>query len=571
MHLYSADMAQAVSGYEVPPLCLPDCKGTYIRKLTSMSTIHCNTTGIIFKEISEIARGLKTCGLCWRVTFLLFVSILTIEAILLVFSANQFEKARLAEAEREALVTARTIIRASLIIDDMHSLDNTLTDSAISYSAFEEIGPILRKNSLLSGAVVFDESGMPSASFGDRPTITPFDEKDSRLSIDGTMDILWKPKRMDGSRFVAGRVDVTHIPEMVQAHVLKIVGLVLLISLSLTLTSMIILERVLLRPIRCVNTVLSDIARNPGNTSEDALFVKMGKRQVDEWVDVRKNLIFLTRCLRQAFLDIKEQQDQLAEAEKIKKISDAKSDFLANMSHDLRTPLNAIIGYSETINMEIFGPVGSERYREYIQDILESASQLKFLVDDLLDLGRIEAGTFELDEQWDNLLDTVRRAVFKCESTYSGVPAKTIQMHTGNVNPGLEIFADQKAMNRILTNLVGNSLDHAGPTAKTRVVIFGTSEGRFYIEIGDNGCGIDQDVVARITEAYFQAGPNIGRSAYSKRKSTGFGLGLTMTASLLRHHEMGFVIESIKGSGTVCRVEIPLSRTRQTLVSEAFN
>ena len=237
----------------------------------------------------------------------------------------------------------------------------------------------------------------------------------------------------------------------------------------------------------------------------------------------------------------------------------AKSEFLANMSHELRTPLNAINGFSEMMASEMFGPLGDHRYKEYCQDILSSGQHLLALINDILDMAKIEAGKltlrFEKVDVEDVAEDVVRLMRNRAEAA-----GLTISL---DLTPGLpEVQADYRAMKQILLNLASNALKFTPKGGRIVVRADLLRDGRdaeemLRVEVADTGIGISREDLARLARPFEQI-----ESQHSKT-TQGTGLGLALTKSLVEMHAGRFALSSEgPGMGTVASFIIPVKQTR---------
>jgi cell cycle sensor histidine kinase DivJ len=226
----------------------------------------------------------------------------------------------------------------------------------------------------------------------------------------------------------------------------------------------------------------------------------------------------------------------------------AKSRFLANMSHELRTPLNSIIGFSEMIGGEIVGPVGHPRYREYAGLIRESGHYLLDLINDILDIAKIEAGKFTLSREEIDIGEALKRALRVMVPQYQekGVALKV------KIAQGLpRIEADARAIRQIVFNLLSNALKFTAPGGRALVSL--KTEGKaLLLEIQDTGVGIMGEDLKRLARPFEQAG-----DAYVKAQE-GTGLGLSLVRSLTGLHGGTLSIRSKRGAGTSVTVSLPL-------------
>jgi signal transduction histidine kinase len=227
----------------------------------------------------------------------------------------------------------------------------------------------------------------------------------------------------------------------------------------------------------------------------------------------------------------------------------AKSDFLARMSHDLRTPLNAIIGFSEVLSAEVLG--GAEawpRYRSYAKDIEESGRFLLALVNDILDIARIEAGSITLNREVLPLATVLRDAAGRLTALAA---RDGIELVVAPVDPQISLMADRRAVDQILQNLLSNGIKFT-PAGK-RVGLRGSRDGEeAVIEVWDEGVGIEQAELPRLGEAFHRAG-----NAHVA-DTPGTGLGLAIVKSLVQLHGGRVSFSSEVGVGTTVRVTLPL-------------
>ena len=263
--------------------------------------------------------------------------------------------------------------------------------------------------------------------------------------------------------------------------------------------------------------------------------------------------------LREVVETLENSQSQLAElarkyeAEKIRAegANKAKSEFLANMSHELRTPLNAINGFSEIMVGEMFGPLGDKRYKEYSQDILSSGQHLLALINDILDMSKIEAGKMNLKFEplaiEEVIEDAVRLVRNRAES--SGL---TINIDLPQLP---EIEADYRALKQVALNLLSNALKftpHGGKVTVSAEMLGPGGGDRMRISVRDTGIGISAEDLKRLAQPFEQI-----ESQHSKTQQ-GTGLGLALTKSLVEMHEGVLEMQSQPGEGTVVSFTLPL-------------
>ena len=226
----------------------------------------------------------------------------------------------------------------------------------------------------------------------------------------------------------------------------------------------------------------------------------------------------------------------------------SKTAFLANMSHELRTPLNAILGFSEIIAQECFGPVGSPRYKEYAGDIHSSGAHLLSLINDLLDVAKIEAGKMEIHPHPLDARTTLELAL-KLVGAKARERRQELTIDVEASAPPL--YADERALKQILINLVSNAVKFTPEGGRISVVGGLARDGGFQIAVRDNGPGIPRDKLDRIFMPFNQVDNRYDRQA------GGTGLGLALVRGLAELHGGRAWLESEPGKGCSAFVVLP--------------
>ena len=229
----------------------------------------------------------------------------------------------------------------------------------------------------------------------------------------------------------------------------------------------------------------------------------------------------------------------------------SKTEFLANMSHELRTPLNAIIGFSQLMADEVLGPLGNTKYTGYARDICNSAEHLLGIINDILDVSKLEAGKFELEEEMIEITQITRNLLHFVADRAS---ALEVTIDT-DIEPDLpRLRADARKVKQILLNLVTNALKFSQPGSRVTLRAR-THNGAIIIEVIDRGIGMDE---AEITTAITRFGQV---ASTWNRKHAGTGLGLPLAIGLVELHDGKLEIRSRKGEGTTVTVTFPAERS----------
>jgi two-component system cell cycle sensor histidine kinase PleC len=251
-----------------------------------------------------------------------------------------------------------------------------------------------------------------------------------------------------------------------------------------------------------------------------------------------------------------------AELEQAKAVSDearrraeaanmAKSQFLATMSHELRTPLNAILGFSDLMRGEMLGPIGNEAYKTYLEDIHSSGQHLLRIINDILDLSRIEAGKRALREELTSLSEVAREA---CSLLHLKARQKEITVKEVLEENLPKIVIDEQAMRQVVLNLVSNALKFTPNGGEVTVKVGRTKSGGQYVSVRDNGPGIPEAEIPVVLSAFGQGAISI------KTAEQGTGLGIPIVQALIHLHGGNFTLRSRVGEGTEAIATLPAKR-----------
>ncbi len=266
---------------------------------------------------------------------------------------------------------------------------------------------------------------------------------------------------------------------------------------------------------------------------------------LEDGVRDRPGIVAVTR-------DISDRKAQEAEIlrtrDEAESASRAKTQFLANMSHELRTPLNAVIGFSEILNRELFGTLGEARYRDYARLIHESGEHLLNVVNDILDMSKIEAGKFKIVKEPFDVAPLVKSC---CDIMRHTAEQRQLSLIM-DVTPGIpELPADKRACKQMLLNVISNAIKFTDPGGWVRVSARRV-DGNVEFSVADNGIGIAEADLPKLGKPFVQANNSYDRSY------DGAGLGLSVVKGLARLHGGRLALVSTLGEGTTATIVLPL-------------
>ena len=298
--------------------------------------------------------------------------------------------------------------------------------------------------------------------------------------------------------------------------------------------------------------------------TKDGGYVSVGtditniKRHEEKLMESEKRLMATVADLRHSQQKLERQAEEVADlAEKYadektraEEANQAKSKFLANMSHELRTPLNAIIGFSEIMESGMFGPLGSDKYREYCHDIHQSGQYLLDVINDILDMSKIEAGRIRLDAEpieLESFLNDAMRVV-------SGRANDKRLKLTSRIGGGIRLTADHRLLKQIILNLLSNAVKFTPEGGRVTIRARATAGGWVSVSIADTGIGIPEVALARLGRPFEQVESQLTKS------HQGSGLGLAIAKSLTELHQGKMRIHSTLGRGTMVLLRLPVTR-----------
>jgi PAS domain S-box-containing protein len=290
----------------------------------------------------------------------------------------------------------------------------------------------------------------------------------------------------------------------------------------------------------------SEMRRRDGST----VWVSKTLRRV---TDESGGLVMIEGMFRDVSLQRRNEQQLMLAKEQAEDANRAKSEFLANMSHELRTPLNAILGFSQVLLDEMMGPLGNAKYREYCRDIVQSGEHLLALINDILDMAKVESGKMTLDEEWIDLNESLEAALLLVrERAVSNRIALTKRLP----EPSPALWGDMRRLRQVWINLISNAVKFTPQGGSVEIRCELQPDGRLEIAVADTGIGIAEEDIERVQQPFSQVANALSRS------HEGTGLGLSLSRSLVELHGGELFIESRLGEGTTVSVALPPERHR---------
>jgi signal transduction histidine kinase len=275
------------------------------------------------------------------------------------------------------------------------------------------------------------------------------------------------------------------------------------------------------------------------------------------WLLVIGFAVALMRQLRATERTHAEMQAMTADLEQARReaeeASRAKSNFLAAMSHELRTPLNAVLGFADIMRQGLFGPVGHPRYAEYVDGIVKSGQHLLSLINDVLDMSRVEAGKLELNEDELDLRKSIDEAFDLVTVTADGKGVSLVRALPA-ILPRLH--ADPRLLRQMLLNLLSNAIKFTPEGGNVEVAAAILTDGGLAIRVRDSGVGMTDHQLKRVFEPFSQG------DSQRAREAGGSGLGLPITRRLIELHDGQIHLSSRKSAGTTATLIFPASRVR---------
>ncbi len=256
----------------------------------------------------------------------------------------------------------------------------------------------------------------------------------------------------------------------------------------------------------------------------------------------------------------KRTEEELTNARKeAERASSQKTEFLARISHEIRTPLNAIIGFSELMADEKFGSIGNDRYRDYLRDINRSGNHVLALVNDLLDISKIEAGALDMQFEAVSLNDAIAEAIALMQPQANRERVIIRSSFQSNLP---DIVADTRSIKQVALNLLSNAVRFTAPGGQVIVSTSYEMNGDVVMRVRDTGIGMTKSEVEQALKPFRQVNALERRKAETAKdwRSEGTGLGLPLTKAMVEANRAQFAIDSTPGHGTVVEIAFPPTR-----------
>ncbi|MEH6629518.1 MAG: ATP-binding protein [Halopseudomonas aestusnigri] len=381
-----------------------------------------------------------------------------------------------------------------------------------------------------------------------------YDEKDNLISSAGikdsesllhksfTLDIVYQDpfvnRRIGKFVLVVAHTDITS--RLLDSFLEEIPENVLLV-LALTAIIIFATRRFLLIPMK-------DLSQGFSTFDQKNLRHKITVKSTDEVGDLINGYNRMIDKLEQ------HEQQQLIYVQGLEAANRAKTYFLANMSHELRTPLNAILGFSEMIKYEMLGKIGEPRYREYADDIYTSGTLLLEIINDILDMSKIEAGELSLQNETVDL----KEVATSCFKIMNGRAERSRITLKSDIAPDCPyLFGDNTRLRQLLLNLLSNSVKFT-PEGGVVVLSAGVNEkSQIEIVVEDNGIGIPEKKIQEVLKPFIQV------DSHLTRQHEGTGLGLPLSKTFMELHDGELILESELNKGTKVTMIFPRERTRE--------
>jgi PAS domain S-box-containing protein len=299
-----------------------------------------------------------------------------------------------------------------------------------------------------------------------------------------------------------------------------------------------------------VQDFVSEIHRRDGST----IWITENARAV---YDAEGQVLFYEGTVEDITVQRKAEEALRSALQETQEPARAKAAFLAAMSHELKMPLNAVIGFSDLMIQKIFGPITEPRYAGYVEDIHRNGIKLLEMINDILDLTRVEGGQLEIDDDRVSLAQVIPEASRQAASQAVKPPALALRI-AENLPP---LLADKKRVRQILVHILSNAVKFTPASGSVSVEAARAADGGIVVVVADNGIGMSPDRITHALEPFKQLDTSLAR------RFEGAGLGLPLANALVKLHGGWLTIQSAQGRGTIVTVHFPAERVMPYAVS----
>ena len=433
------------------------------------------------------------------------------------------QEVMIAEQWQNLATTQANVVSGYLWNFDLEAIESHL-ESLVEFSEVYSAEVYDEKNNLIAGSGEVDTSLLPHQSF--------------------TLDIVYQDPFVNRNigTFVL-KVAHTDISTKLMDNFLEEIPESILLVLGLTGVIFFATRRYLIKPIQ-------DLGQGFASFDQKNLRHKIPVTSEDEVGDLIEGYNRMIDKLEQ------HEKQQLVYVQGLEAANRAKTYFLANMSHELRTPLNAILGFSEMIKYEMLGKIEEPRYRVYADDIYSSGTLLLEIINDILDMSKIEAGELSLVEEVVDI-DEATSACFKIMSGRAERNRITLKKQISLDCP--DLFGDGTRLRQLLLNLLSNAVKFTPEGGKVVVTAGVNENSQIEISVEDNGIGIPEEKVLEVLKPFIQV------DSHLTRQHEGTGLGLPLSKTLMELHSGELILESRLNQGTKVTLVFPKNRTREVV------
>jgi len=417
-------------------------------------------------------------------------------------------------------------------IDQRMITERALRESEINFRSVTELAPSTLAISRQSDGVILYANGtfcdifsLSPDDFGVAKSPTYWEDPEKRLRV---LEQVRETGRVDSTAITAIKPDGTRIHLLASMCPILFHEEEAILSIGQNITRRIEMEQDL-------------------ENSRDAL--RKAHDELEERVAERTRELTNEIAIReQAEEELQTSQQELTKAKEYAELcSQAKSAFLANMSHELRTPLNAIIGFSDSINHQILGPIGNDTYQEYSGYIYDSGRHLLQIINDILDISAIESGKFTLYKNTVDLSELIETSVLL---VHEQAEQKNITVNIIDVETPVQFHADELRIRQVLVNLLNNAVKYTPDGGTVQVSYNDDSDDFVEIEVKDTGVGMDDAGIEKALRPF-------ERPDSHEQSTEGTGLGLPLSKQLVELHDGEMHVESAVGQGTLIRLRFP--------------